>query len=99
MRRPYDHSWRRFRPQILERDSYRCQIGDTGCTGRATEVDHIVTLADGGPRLDPANCRAACKHCNSARAARRSTQVRLERAFEAGRRSMVEPDVAPSREW
>jgi 5-methylcytosine-specific restriction endonuclease McrA len=33
-------------------------------------VDHIIPLAHGGARLDPANLRAACSHCNASLGAR-----------------------------
>jgi 5-methylcytosine-specific restriction endonuclease McrA len=63
--RGYDAAWERIRLEILVRDGYRCRIGGPGCTIRATTVDHIVPLALGGARLDPANLRAACGHCNT----------------------------------
>lgn len=67
----YRHkAWRQVRPVVLERDGYRCQIKDKRCTGRATEVDHIVPFADGGALYDPDNLRAACKACNVGRAAK-----------------------------
>ncbi len=68
--RGYDADWERLRLAILRRDQWRCRIDGPGCTRLATSVDHIVPLALGGARLDPANLRAACGHCNSARGAR-----------------------------
>lgn len=62
-----DTRWRRFRLAILGRDKYRCQLQLKPCTEQATEVDHIVPLARGGAKYDPANCRAACKPCNLVR--------------------------------
>ena len=59
--------WQRTRRRILERDGYRCQIPDVHrCTGYATEVDHIVPRAQGGPDRDD-NLRAACGNGNKAR--------------------------------
>ena len=43
---------------------------DRGHTTAATEVHHVLKLTDGGERLDPANCRALCKPCHSARSGR-----------------------------
>ena len=102
--RTYNHEWRKVRRQILARDGYRCQIGDTTCTKHATEVDHIIPIADGGPRLDPTNLRASCSQCNAARSARRATQISLQRAFDAGRRSAEHGTLGrsggrPSRDW
>jgi len=62
--------WRRLRLQILERDGYMCQIKGPKCTKRATAVDHIVPVNDGGAFYDPTNLRAACQWCNSWRANR-----------------------------
>lgn len=63
-KRAYDHQWRRLRLLVLERDNYRCQMRGEGCTGTATQVDHVVPLDRGGSRLDPTNLQAACAHCN-----------------------------------
>jgi 5-methylcytosine-specific restriction endonuclease McrA len=35
---------------------------------RATVTDHIVSLRDGGARLDPANHQSLCRSCNAAKA-------------------------------
>jgi 5-methylcytosine-specific restriction endonuclease McrA len=53
---------------ILARDSHACQIRGPRCTGVATQVDHVVALADGGAHLDPLNLRAACATCSRGRA-------------------------------
>jgi len=68
-RRIYDHpAWRTVRKAVLERDSYTCRIATPGiCLGHATDVDHIVTLANGGQPYDPDNLRAACHPCNASR--------------------------------
>jgi 5-methylcytosine-specific restriction endonuclease McrA len=64
-----DAAWLTLRRLILERDAYLCQIRKRGCTSHATQVDHITALAHGGARLDPANLRAACIHCNASEGA------------------------------
>jgi 5-methylcytosine-specific restriction endonuclease McrA len=60
-------AWKRLRLLILERDRHTCQVQGEGCTTVATTVDHIVSVGEGGAFYDPANLRAACPHCNSAR--------------------------------
>ena len=60
----YPWPWPKVRKQVLERDDWRCKIRSPVCTVRATCVDHIVRLEDGGPLFDPMNCRAACVACN-----------------------------------
>lgn len=66
-----DTRWRTFRASILRRDRYLCTIRGEGCTTNAPlaggHVDHIVPLAMGGQKYDPANARAACSHCNTSR--------------------------------
>lgn len=61
--------WRQLRAYVLQRDRHRCQIpkGTGICGEHATHVDHIVPLADGGPKWEPSNCRASCAPCNLSR--------------------------------
>lgn len=63
--RGYDGAWREVRTLVLQRDRYRC----AWCGDRADTADHVVPLAHGGARLDPANLVAACRSCNSRRGA------------------------------
>ena len=58
--------WRRIREVVLLRDSYTCQIHlPNVCKQRATMVDHIIPIAEGGEPFDESNLRAACGLCNS----------------------------------
>lgn len=61
--------WRRVRELVLARDGHRCQVpkGAGICGERATHVDHIRPLADGGDKWDMSNMRAACAPCNLSR--------------------------------
>jgi 5-methylcytosine-specific restriction protein A len=63
----YRGPWKQIRLAILVRDGYACQINRPGCTGRATQVDHIVPINEGGAWWDRTNLRAACAHCNIGR--------------------------------
>lgn len=72
--------WQRLRLEILERDGHRCQIRGPKCKKTATQVDHIVPVADGGPMFDPSNCRAACSWCNTWRAQRQKSRDGWKRA-------------------
>lgn len=58
--------WARISKLVLERDGGICQLQLDGCTHTATTADHIIPRRHGGTN-DPANLRAACRHCNSAR--------------------------------
>ena len=63
-------AWRRTREIVLQRDGYECQMRGPRCTGRATQVDHIIPKVHGGDEsLD--NLRAACQQCNAAAGGRR----------------------------
>jgi 5-methylcytosine-specific restriction endonuclease McrA len=67
-RRVYDSpAWPAVRRDVLARDGHVCQVRLPGCKVRANSVDHIVRPEDGGAPYDPANLRAACTSCNSAK--------------------------------
>jgi len=68
-----DRKWKGLRLFVLDRDGWQCQIRDRGCTQVATSVDHITATVEGGSFWDPANLRAACKHCNTLRGSRLAT--------------------------
>jgi len=69
-------AWRKLRGQVLKSDRYRCQIKEAGCTGEATQVDHIINVGAGGAPLDPKNCQAVCATCNGRKAQREATKAR-----------------------
>lgn len=52
-------AWRRVRSRVLQRDGHRCQQ----CGGPATEVDHLIPVADGGSDVI-ANLQSVCSDCH-----------------------------------
>jgi 5-methylcytosine-specific restriction endonuclease McrA len=88
----YDHNWQTVRRTILERDRHTCQINGPGCRGKATQVDHIAPLSEGGARLDATNLRAACSTCNAGRQNRRNAQLAAALEHQPA-------NAAPSRVW
>jgi 5-methylcytosine-specific restriction protein A len=68
-------AYRRTARMVIDRDLGLCQIHGPNCGVYATCVDHIIDRADGGDD-HPTNLRAACKACNSWRAAQRTNQLR-----------------------
>ncbi len=70
----YSGPWQQVRATILARDRNLCQIKLIGCTTRATQVDHIIRVTDGGEWFEPGNLRAACAFCNRRREAHRTPQ-------------------------
>ena len=90
---PYtDPRWKALRLAVLARDRYRCQIALSNCKGIANQVDHVVDWRDGGPALDAANLRAACRSCNVAQ-----RNQRVAARARAHREAMTAPTT--SREW
>jgi 5-methylcytosine-specific restriction endonuclease McrA len=76
--------WQRIVAMIVTRDHGICWL----CGGAgATSADHVIPLADGGSNY-PSNLRTAHRHCNYAKNARRSSELR-DRA----------PHTTPSRVW
>lgn len=63
--RGYDHTWRRLRLAILDRDNWICANCGKHLAGGDATVDHITPLDRGGERLAPENLQAMCKSCNS----------------------------------
>ena len=86
-RRPYDRrAWKIVRRIVLERARYQCEIRLPGCEGKATAVDHIVALQDGGAPFELSNLQATCKRCNSFK--------------EVNRQRGIRPDPPhPTRDW
>ena len=86
------------RARILERDGGVCQLGYTGCSFYATEVDHIVPLASGGTS-DPDNLQAVCESCHVIKtAAEKLTGSRDSAARRRARRHLpVKPHPGEMR--
>lgn len=70
---PQHRAWRAL---VLTRAGGQCEIRGTGCTGTATEADHIIEVSDGGAELDPANGQAACHHCHGKKTAAHANNKR-----------------------
>lgn len=63
--------WRRVRAAVLARDGNACRQ----CGAHATQVDHIVAIADGGAVWDLNNLQSLCSTCH----ARKTLRERYER--------------------
>lgn len=72
--RASSRAWRRLRAAVLERDDYRCQTPD--CPATATEVHHVVPVAQGGAMFDVANLVSLCRACHLDKHDSRSPAVR-----------------------
>jgi 5-methylcytosine-specific restriction protein A len=71
---------RKARTAALNRDRHQCQLRYDGCTGTATEADHITSItALGQSRADATNPNAlqgACHHCHTIKTNQQATQAR-----------------------
>ena len=73
--RGYDSAWQRARRAQL-RTEPQCR----GCGAPATEVDHIIPIADGGARLDPGNLASVCTTCHRAKTLRDAHRAQADPA-------------------
>jgi 5-methylcytosine-specific restriction protein A len=72
--------WGPIRRDVLQRDGHRCRIRTEGCTGRATEVDHLVP----GDDHSLGNLRAACTTCHGRKSSAEGVAARARlRALRA----------------
>lgn len=68
--RGYDAAWRRLRAEILRGEPLCRVCRRAGRDVPAEVVDHIVPMAAGGERLDPANLQPLCARCHNVKTAR-----------------------------
>lgn len=63
--RGYGNAWRKLRDAVMRRDGGMCQpCGKEGYDTAATEVDHIVSKANGGSN-SMSNLQAICRSCHA----------------------------------
>ena len=55
-----DRAWQQARANQLH-DHPWCQWTEEPCRRLATDVDHVIPLAEGGDRYDPINLQSLCK--------------------------------------
>ena len=68
---------RRWRALVLEASGGVCQLAyPNRCTGTATEADHIIEVASGGPEFDPTNGQGVCPPCHAHKTALHANRTR-----------------------
>lgn len=67
--RGYRARWNKVRMRVLRGNPVCVVCERKGVTSVATEVDHIVPLADGGARFARANLQALCRPCHELKTA------------------------------
>lgn len=55
--------WKNTRAQALLRDGGKC----VECRSRATEVDHVIEIQDGGAEFELSNLQSLCHRCHVAK--------------------------------
>lgn len=63
--RGYDADWQRLRDYHLRAEPTCRMCAAVGRVERATMVDHIVPINDGGARLDESNLQSLCGACHA----------------------------------
>ncbi len=78
-KKPRIHIPSAVRKYVLERDRYRCQ--SCGQTNReiTLEVDHVISLAQGGSN-DMSNLQTLCRDCNQRK--KHYFDSRFQRCFD-----------------
>ena len=54
------------RRRVMRHDLWLCSLRYNGCTGQATELDHIKPVSAGGGNEED-NLRAVCRSCHKRR--------------------------------
>jgi len=87
-----DPEYQRNRRTCLENARHRCEIRIEGvCTHRATQVDHIIPVSQGGTHA-LANLRASCQPCHRKVTAQQGGGYRNRAASQ-------DPDPRPGTVW
>ncbi|PZU37047.1 MAG: HNH endonuclease [Microbacterium sp.] len=63
---------------ILLRDRHQCQLAYRGCTGAATDADHIIPVCEGGDD-EMSNGQAVCPACHKIKTQAEATRARRRR--------------------
>lgn len=68
-KRGYGYVWRKIRTQVLKRDAYLCvACKQAGRYVPATDVDHVISKANGGTD-ELENLQSLCKKCHRSKTA------------------------------
>ena len=65
-------NWPTICADVLDRDNHWCRIQGPRCTGRATEVDHVVP----GDNHHPSNLQSACRPCHASKSSTEGNAAR-----------------------
>lgn len=84
---------KRVRAWVLARQP-QCQLAFEGiCTGKSTDVDHIIAVSDGGSDHH-SNLRGVCRECHLRHSAQHARAKQLKQAKQHLRPKPVNPGLA-----
>lgn len=88
--------WRKTSKAHLRANPLCAYCEQAGRIRAATLVDHLLAIADGGAKFDPANFRSCCEDCHAEKTA---AEIAARRRGEPGkpRRKGVRLDGTPLR--
>lgn len=64
--------WRKFAKAFKEKNPVCVMCEAKGLAVPAKVVDHIVTINNGGAKLDEANCQSLCESCHNRKSSHES---------------------------
>ena len=62
--RGYDSRWQKVRRMFLQRNPLCVKCLERGQPVIATVAHHVISIDEGGPRLDQSNLMALCRDCH-----------------------------------
>ena len=70
----HSHEWKHLRQNYLIEHPFCMECWKKGKLTRATVVDHIVPIKQGGPELDESNLQALCASCHGSKSIREGSR-------------------------
>jgi 5-methylcytosine-specific restriction enzyme A len=74
-KRTSTQAWKVQRAKALQRDAHMCVVRGPRCLGRADQVDHVISVANGGTD-DLPNLASTCKPCHDEKTQREAREGR-----------------------
>lgn len=73
----HSREWRKLRQSFLTEHPFCEECRRNGRLTKATVVDHIIPIKQGGPALDENNLQALCASCHGSKSIREGSRFRI----------------------